>query len=231
MGGFFTNTRKPEGLGGRLMVAMMNWGHAPVARWGRSFLRLKAGATILDLGCGGGANLAVLLKLCPDGTAVGLDYSSVSVKKASAVNCRAIAEGRCQIIQGDVQELPFADDSFEQVTAFETIYFWPNLEEAFQQVFRVLKPGGSFLVCNESNGEDPKQEKWCDIIGGMTSTPANGSSSCSGQRDLFKSRSIRERIGTGCVSQPKSHRYGPHIKQAKTRPAGRYKIKTALWCE
>ena len=102
MGGFFTNTRKPEGLGGRLMVAMMNWGHAPVARWGRSFLRLKAGATILDLGCGGGANLAVLLKLCPDGTAVGLDYSSVSVKKASAVNCRAIAEGRCQIIQGDV---------------------------------------------------------------------------------------------------------------------------------
>ena len=69
---------------------------------------------------------------------------------------------------GDVQELPFADDSFEQVTAFETIYFWPNLEEAFQQVFRVLKPGGSFLVCNESNGEDPKQEKWCDIIGGMT---------------------------------------------------------------
>ena len=149
MGGFFTNTRKPEGLGGRLMVAMMNWGHAPVARWGRSFLRLKAGATILDLGCGGGANLAVLLKLCPDGTAVGLDYSSVSVKKASAVNCRAIAEGRCQVIQGDVQELPFADDSFEQVTAFETIYFWPNLEEAFQQVFRVLKPGGSFLVCNE----------------------------------------------------------------------------------
>ena len=67
-----------------------------------------------------------------------------------------------------MQELPFADDSFEQVTAFETIYFWPNLEEAFQQVFRVLKPGGSFLVCNESNGEDPKQEKWCDIIGGMT---------------------------------------------------------------
>ena len=82
MGGFFTNTRKPEGLGGRLMVAMMNWGHAPVARWGRSFLRLKAGASILDLGCGGGANLAVLLKLCPDGTAVGLDYSSVSVKKS-----------------------------------------------------------------------------------------------------------------------------------------------------
>lgn len=106
MAGFFANTRKPEGLGGKLMVAMMNWGHAPVARWGRSFLRLKSGAQLLDLGCGGGANLAALLKLCPDGAVVGLDYSAVSVEKARAVNRRAIAEGRCQVIQGDVRELP-----------------------------------------------------------------------------------------------------------------------------
>lgn len=98
---------------------------------------------------------------------LGLQYAFPTLVSL-ALSGPAIAEGRCQVIQGDVQELPFADDSFEQVTAFETIYFWPNLEEAFQQVFRVLKPGGSFLVCNESNGEDPKQEKWCDIIGGMT---------------------------------------------------------------
>lgn len=168
MGGFFANTRKPEGLSGKLMVTMMNWGHTPLARWGRSFLKLKAGAAMLDLGCGGGANLAALLKLCPDGTAVGLDYSSVSVEKASAVNRRAIAERRCRVIQGDVQELPFSDESFDQITAFETIYFWPNLESAFQQALRVLKPGGSFLICNESNGKDPRQEKWCDIIDGMT---------------------------------------------------------------
>lgn len=130
-----------------------------------------------------------------------------------------------------MQELPFADDSFEQVTAFETIYFWPNLEEAFQQVFRVLKPGGSFLVCNESNGEDPKQEKWCDIIGGMTIY--------TGERLFellwaagFIQVEIHQREDRNwlCVTA-QSHRYGPHIKQAKTRPAGRYKIKTALWCE
>ena len=37
---FFENTRKPVGLGGKLMVAMMNLGHSPVARWGLRFLRL-----------------------------------------------------------------------------------------------------------------------------------------------------------------------------------------------
>ena len=123
--------------------------------------------SILDLGCGGGANLAVLLKLCPDGTAVGLDYSSVSVKKASAVNCRAIAEGRCQVIQGNVQELPFADDSFEQVTAFETIYFWPGLEKCFAEVARILKPNGYFMIVNESDGLDATSQKFEKIIDGM----------------------------------------------------------------
>ena len=40
---FFENTRKPEGLGGKIMVAMMNLGHSPVARWGLRFLELAAG--------------------------------------------------------------------------------------------------------------------------------------------------------------------------------------------
>ncbi len=37
---FFENTRKPVGLGGKIMVAMMNLGHSPVARWGLRFLEL-----------------------------------------------------------------------------------------------------------------------------------------------------------------------------------------------
>lgn len=62
---FFDNTRKPVGLGGKLMVAMMNLGHSPVARWGLRFLRLAPNAKVLDCGCGGGANIKRLLKKCP----------------------------------------------------------------------------------------------------------------------------------------------------------------------
>ncbi len=54
---FFENTRKPVGPGGKLMVAMMNLGHGPVARWGLQFLRLAPNAKVLDCGCGGGANI------------------------------------------------------------------------------------------------------------------------------------------------------------------------------
>lgn len=165
---FFENTRKPVGLGGRIMVSMMNLGHTPVATWGLEFLHLSPDAKVLDCGCGGGANIKRLLKNCPQGIVEGIDYSEISVEKARKLNQRAIRDGRCTVCQGSVAQMDFADASFDVVTAFETVYFWQDLPKCFQEVYRVLKPGGTFLICNESNGDTNKDKKWTDIIGGMT---------------------------------------------------------------
>ena len=165
---FFENTRKPIGLGGKLMVAMMNLGHSPVARWGLHFLDPKQDAKVLDCGCGGGANIRRLLKKCPQGTVKGIDYSPISVEKSKKVNQTAMAEGRCAVLQGSVADMMFADNEFDVVTAFETVYFWPNLPQCFREVRRVLRPGGTFLICNESNGDTDRDEKWTKRIGGMT---------------------------------------------------------------
>ena len=54
---FFENTRKPVGLGGKIMVAMMNFGHSAMAAWGLRFLQPAPDAMVLDCGCGGGANI------------------------------------------------------------------------------------------------------------------------------------------------------------------------------
>ena len=61
---FFENTRKPVGLGGKIMVTMMNFGHSAMAAWGLRFLQPAPDARVLDCGCGGGANIKTLLKLC-----------------------------------------------------------------------------------------------------------------------------------------------------------------------
>ena len=104
----------------------------------------------------------------PLGKVQGIDYAAVSVEKARKVNARAIAAGRCNVQQASVAELPFEAEQFEAVTAFETVYFWPELAQNFREVYRVLKPGGVFFICNEANGETTKDDKWTQIIDGMT---------------------------------------------------------------
>ena len=163
---FFENTRNPVGLGGKIMVALMNLGHSPVARWGLRFLELTPDAKVLDCGCGGGANIKRLLKSCPKGTVRGIDYSPISVEKSKKVNKAAVARGRCDVLCASVAELPFESEQFDLVTAFETVYFWPDLPRCFCEVGRVLKPGGTLLICNESNGDTDKDKKWTEIIGG-----------------------------------------------------------------
>ena len=165
---FFENTRKPKGFGGKIMVAMMNSGHAGMANWGLQFLDIPENADILDCGCGGGANIKRLLEKCKNGTVKGIDYSEISVEKSRKVNDKAIKNGRCEILQANVLRLPFEQDSFDIVTAFETIYFWPDLQQSFRQIYSVLKSSGTFFICNESNGDTNKDDKWVEKIGGMT---------------------------------------------------------------
>ena len=169
---FLENTRRPVGLGGKLMVCMMNVGHRALARWGMRFLLLSADAKVLDCGCGGGANIRTLLKKCPQGIVKGVDISDVSVTTARRVNRSAIADGRCAVWQGSVDELIFAADWFDAVTAFETVYFWPDLPKSFREIRRVLRPGGTLLICNECSGDAPGDEAWTKKIAGMRIYPA-----------------------------------------------------------
>jgi len=165
---FFSNTGKPEGVMGKIVVAMMNKGHAGIAAWGFSHLDLQGNEQVLDCGCGGGANVAVFLRMVDEGHVTGLDYSTVSVEKAREVNQTAIAAGRCEIVQGNVLELPFGDGQFDVVTAFETVYFWPEIARCFAQVHRVLKPSGMFMITNEASGRTKSHEKWQKIVDNMS---------------------------------------------------------------
>lgn len=164
---FYQNTCKPEGFAGKFMVSMMNLGHTPMAKWGLQHIIIKEDYHCLDIGCGGGQNIKRLLKKCRYGKVTGLDYSEVSVEKSIKVNQVEIDQNRCEVLQGDVMNLPFDQNSFDVITAFETLYFWPDLEIAFQQIYNTLKENGTFLICNEFNGKNPKEQKWKDKIDGL----------------------------------------------------------------
>ena len=164
---FFNQTRKPEGFLGRLMLSTMNSGHAKLADWGLTHLPELSVSEAVDLGCGGGRNAGELLKKYPTAHVTAIDYSALCVEKATRYNRAMIAAGRCEVRQGDVSDLQLPEAAFDLATAFETVYFWPGLEKCFTQAAKVLKPGGYFLICNESDGTDPTSLKFETIIDGM----------------------------------------------------------------
>lgn len=95
----------------------------------------------------------------------GMDYSPVCVSQSKRTNQKAAAEGRCRIVQASAKKIPFADDSFDLITAFETVYFWPDLGECIKKIYGKLRQAGVFFICNEDS--DPADDRWTKIIDGM----------------------------------------------------------------
>jgi SAM-dependent methyltransferase len=146
----FRQVRKPSGPLGRRVVRAMNLSHAKMTDWGLQQVIVPKNAVSLDIGCGGGRTAQRLEALAPDGRVVGLDFSPASVAVSRHTNAHAIEAGRVQIVQGSVAALPFADRTFDIITAVETHYYWPDLEGNVREILRVLHPGGTFALIAET---------------------------------------------------------------------------------
>lgn len=128
----------------------MNKGHSLVVSWAFQFLPFSDGQKLLDIGCGGGANIARLLAQYPSSVVDGVDYSQ-HILLSKKINADAIPK-RCNIYYGNVKSLPFSDESYDGAVAVETIYFWQDIALRFQEVCRILKRERYFvIVCELSN--------------------------------------------------------------------------------
>jgi len=81
------------------------------------------------------------------------------------MNHEDVEKGNIIIKQANVLDMPFEDETFDVITAFSTIFFWPNIVNCFKEVKRVLKTGGKFYMIQGLNGvydeslmEEPRNE-------------------------------------------------------------------------
>lgn len=102
---------------------------------------VRPGNHVLDVACGTGT-LVGLLASCagPDGRAVGLDFSEEMLEVAR----QKVRMEQVEFIQGNAEEMPFEDESFDRVTASLAIHEMNRRgrENALAEIMRVLKPGG-----------------------------------------------------------------------------------------
>lgn len=150
---YYIRGRRPQGFWGRRALSIMNGkNHAAMPEWVLSELDIKENDTILDVGCGGGANIARLLKRVPKGKVIGLDYSQMALEVAQDLNYHDYVDKRCLLMGGNAMQMPLAKEMYNIITAFETIYYWLSLELGFSEIYRLLKPGGTIVIGNELDG-------------------------------------------------------------------------------
>jgi len=101
-----------------------------------------SGADVVEPGCGGGQLTVALASR--GATVTGADLSIEQLAHAGALAAEHDVSDAIEFVQGDVTDLPLADESFD-VACNAFVFQWVNdIEAAFAEVLRVLRPGGRF---------------------------------------------------------------------------------------
>ena len=98
-------------------------------------------ADLLDCGCGTAPMLTLLHEKYPEKHYTGIDLTPKMIEVAKAKKMKNV-----ELIVGDCEHLPFADDSFDAVICCESFHHYPNPQDFFDSVYRVLRPGGRFIL-------------------------------------------------------------------------------------
>jgi len=107
---------------------------------------IKPGATVLDLGSGAGNDAFVARALVGEsGTVIGIDMTEPMLAKARK-NAETLGFSNVEFRLGDIEDLPVEPGSIDVVISNCVLNLVPDKDQAFREMFRVLKPGGHFAV-------------------------------------------------------------------------------------
>lgn len=124
-----------------LIEELLKWAEVDQSTWATSGNRPH----ILDVGCGiGGSSLYLAQKY--NATAIGITLSPVQASRATERAKEAGLATDVQFQVADALEMPFADDTFDFVWSMESGEHMPDKEKFLAECYRVLKPGGTFLM-------------------------------------------------------------------------------------
>lgn len=101
--------------------------------------------TILDIATGTG-DLAIMMAKNTNAKITGLDLSAGMLDVGRKKVKEAGLDTRIEMVQGDSENLPFQDNSFDCITVSFGVRNFENLEKGLAEINRVLKPGGTFVI-------------------------------------------------------------------------------------
>jgi SAM-dependent methyltransferase len=110
--------------------------------------RLEPGEQVADLGCGAGTDSLVAAQMvAPDGRVTGIDMTPEMLAKARAA-AGELAIGNVEFVEGEIEHLPFADESVDVVISNGVIDLVPDKDAVFAEIFRILRSGGRMQLAD-----------------------------------------------------------------------------------
>ena len=136
----------PRGIGGRIVMAVMNRQNAQMYEATERLLRPRNDDTILDIGCGNGIMLERIAHAC-DCRLIGTDISEDALEIAK----RRLVGTNVEFLRCPVDDMPLEDATVDKALTINTLYFWEDLTSGFEEIARVLKPEGIFIGTHYTN--------------------------------------------------------------------------------
>jgi SAM-dependent methyltransferase len=138
-------SRRPSGWLGEIVARVMAFETAPANRIAVQRLAVRAGESVLEIGCGHGRTLAALAET-PGAFLAGIDPSDVMVRVARKRMQRWIDAGHAQVTLASSAQIPHPDARFDAALAVHVVYFWSEPRVDLGEIRRVLRPGGRLLL-------------------------------------------------------------------------------------
>ena len=138
------NLANPEGEIGKEVAKMMNETNISMTKETIKALLLSDNETVLELGHGNAGHLSYLLDFAENINYTGLEISETMKTEAENINQKYLSHAKFQLYDG--KNIPFENESFDKIMTVNTIYFWENPVDFLNEIYRVLKEHGSFVL-------------------------------------------------------------------------------------
>lgn len=107
---------------------------------------IQPGNTVVDLGSGAGNDCFVArAEAGESGRIIGVDFTDEMIAKAK-INTESLGFTNIEFVKGDIEAIPLPDDLADVVISNCVLNLVPNKQKAFEQLHRILKPGGHFSI-------------------------------------------------------------------------------------
>lgn len=136
----------PEGAEGIKTGERMSHGNGQMIHRTIDSLEIESNDFVLEIGPGKGAHVASVIGLSDSIKYHGVDISETMIHESSELNKDLILAGSVSFSLTSGNELEFQDHTFDKIFTVNTIYFWQDPGAYASEIYRILKPGGTFAL-------------------------------------------------------------------------------------